>query len=180
MFKRFSFVAGAMALGLVFAPSLSAQVLTGTVTCTVGAGCGHELRANVPQLVNLTLENATTNIPPVGNAEFDAPQLFAGPQFQTRGNIAHEVSIRATSAQFTTTAASTVKDADDVAYAVVASAAGCGGVAYAPLSTAATEIFDFGRGRSPIQRLCFRITWDYANDGPGDYSLPLDLTIAAQ
>lgn len=172
MFPRFSFVAGAMALGLVFAPSLRAQA----VTCGLGQVCAHELRAVVPTLVNLTVENNATVLGSITTAQFDNGQLIAGPSFETRANTAHQVWIRATAGNF----AGQTKSSSDVEYLVVPNATGCAGAAgFTPLSTVAASIFSNGAGRSALQSLCFSIDWDYATDAPGNYNLPLELTVTA-
>ncbi len=171
MFPRSSLVAGAMALGLMFAPSLSAQA----VNCGLGQVCGHTLNAVVPTLVNLTVESPSTSLGSITTAQFDGGQLVTGPSFETRANTAHRVWLRAATATFT----GQPKLASDVSFAAVTDAAGCGAASYAALSSTAVSIFGNGAGRSDLQRLCFSITWDYETDAPGNYDLPLELTVTA-
>ncbi len=176
MFRRFSVVAGAMALAAVTAPSVSAQPLSGPSCSTTSAACVHTLTATVPTLVNLTLENATTAIGAVDAASFDAPQRVQGPQFEARANVAYTVLIASQNGTF----GPETKSVGDVRYVAVPNATACSAAAgFTALSATATSIYSGARGASPRQRLCFDITWNYETDGPGAYNLPMNLTVTA-
>ena len=166
---------GAAALGT----RAEAQPLTGP-SCTIGTNCGHQLTATVPTLVNLTLENASTNLGAITANEFDNGQQIAGPRFEARANRTYSVTLVAASPTFTGTG-NTSKAAGDVRFAVVAASAGCGAAgAYTAIPTAAAVgIFAGTAGLSPRQQLCFDIVWNYASDVPGTYELPLNLSVSA-
>ncbi len=179
MFRRSAVAASVFALGLIVAPSLQAQApLTGP-SCNAGAGsvCDHLLTAVVPTLVNLTLENSQTNLGSITALQFDSTQYVAGPRFDSRGNVAYTVSIEATTATFGPTGN---KNAGDVRYLVVPAATGCGATTgFNAVGVAPSTLYSGARGSAPRQQLCFNVLWNYATDEPGNYDLPLDLTITA-
>jgi len=178
MIRRFSFAASLLVLGLVIAPEASAQPLAGP-SCTIATNCVHTLNASVPTLVNLTLENAATNLGAITAANFDNGQLIAGPRFEAKANRSYAVTLASASATFSGSG-NAAKAAGDVRYAVVTSAAGCGTAgAYAAVTTSAVGIYSGSAGLSPRQQLCFNIAWNYASDTPGTYALPLNLSVTA-
>lgn len=179
MFRRSAIAAGVFALGLMVAPSVQAQApLTGpSCNGTSGSVCVHTLRAVVPTLVNLTLENNETNLGSITALQFDSTQFVAGPLFDSRGNVAYTVSIEATTATFGPTGN---KNAGDVRYLVVPATTGCGATTgFTAVAVAPSTLYSGARGSAPRQQLCFNVQWNYATDEPGNYDLPLDLTIAA-
>lgn len=179
MTRSLYFAAAAFVAGVAFAPSAQAQPLAGP-SCTVGTSCEHELLATVPVLVNLRLQNGSTNLGAITAADFDNGQRIAGPLFEARANRSYSVTLVAGAATFSGTGNS-AKAAGDVRYAVVTEAAGCSAAgAYAPVPTAAAAgIFAGNAGLSARQQLCFDIVWNYASDVPGTYELPLNLSVTA-
>ncbi len=178
MIRRFSFAAGLFALGLGVAPEASAQPLAGP-SCTIATNCVHTLNASVPTLVNLTLENAATNLGSITATSFDNGQRIDGPRFEARANRSYAVTLASASALFSGSG-NPAKVAGDVRYAVVTSAAGCGTAgAFAAMTTSAVGIYSGAAGLSPRQQLCFNIAWNYASDTPGTYTLPLNLSVTA-
>ncbi len=178
MIRRSAFAASLFALAFVVVPDAGAQPLSGP-TCTIGTNCVHTLNASVPTLVNLTLENAATNLGAITAANFDDGQLIDGPRFEARANRTYAVTLASASALFTGSG-NAAKAAGDVRYAVVTSAAGCGTAGtFAAVTTSAVSIFSGLAGLSPRQQLCFNIVWRYASDAPGTYALPLNLSVTA-
>jgi hypothetical protein len=179
MSRHALFAGAALVAAFAFAPTASAQPLTGP-SCTVGSNCVHTLSGTVPVLVNLTLESPSTAIGAVTAAQFDNGQLLDGPRFEVRANRGYNVTLTAAAATFSG-GGNNAKAASDVRWVRVTDAAGCAGATgFAALSnTTAATIFTGSAGLSPRQRLCFNIAWNYGTDGPGAYTLPLNLTVAA-
>ncbi len=171
--------AAALVAGVAFAPTVQAQPLAGP-SCTIGTNCGHTLEATVPVLVNLRLQNATTNLGAITADDFDNGQRIAGPLFEARANRPYSVTLVAANPTFGGTG-NPSKAAGNVRYAVVTEAAGCSAAgAYAAVPTAAAAgIFSGNAGLSARQQLCFDIVWNYASDAPGTYNLPLNLSVTA-
>ncbi len=181
MFRRLSVVAGVFTLGLVLSSNASAQALTGPSCSAGGAACGHTLNAVVPTLVTLTLENATTALGNITAAQFDNGQQVAGPLFDVKANRGYSITLASVNATFTANGgANAAKSAGDVRWARVTGAAGCGSAgAYAAVSTTAVGVYTGTAGTAPRQQLCFDIVWNYASDTPGNYSLPLNVSVSA-
>jgi len=171
--------AAAIVAGVAFTPAAHAQALTGP-SCTVGTNCAHSLEATVPVLVNLRLQNTTTNLGAITAAAFESGQRIAGPLFEARANRSYSVTLVAANPTFGGTG-NPAKPAGDVRFAVVTEAAGCTAAgAYAAVPTAAAAgIFAGNAGLSARQQLCFDIAWNYASDAPGTYNLPLNLSVTA-
>ena len=147
MTRRFLVAAAALLIGSATAPQLQAQALTGP-NCTVGTNCGHTLSGTVPTLIRLVLENATTSLGTVTEAQFDNGQLVDGPRFEVRANRAYNVTIAAASG--TWTGANAAKVAGDARYAVVTNAATCTAAgAFTALTTTAATIYSAAAGLPP-------------------------------
>lgn len=177
---RSSFLAAvAVVASAAFAPEAQAQALTGP-SCTIGTNCAHTLEATVPVLVNLQLQNTTTNLGAITTEDFDNGQRIAGPLFEARANRSYSVTLVAASPTFGGDG-NPAKQAGDVRFAVVTELAGCSAAgAYAAVPTAAAAgIYTGSAGLSPRQQLCFDIVWNYASDAPGTYNLPLNLSVTA-
>jgi len=179
MTRSLYLAAAAFVASVAFAPAAHTQALAGP-SCTVGTNCDHELQATVPVLVNLRLQNGSTNLGAITATDFDNGQRIAGPRFEARANRSYSVTLVAAAATFGG-GGNPAKAAGDVRYAVVTEAAGCGTAsAYAPVPTAAAAgIFSGNAGLSARQQLCFDIVWNYASDAPGSYELPLFLSVTA-
>jgi len=179
MTRTMYLAAAAFVAGVAFAPAAHTQALSGP-SCTVGTNCVHELQGTVPVLVNLQLQNGSTNLGAITTTDFDDGQRIAGPLFEARANRSYSVTLVAAAATFSGSG-NPAKAAGDVSFAVVTEAAGCSTAsAYAPIPTAAAAgIYSGSAGLSPRQQLCFDIVWNYASDAPGTYELPLHLSVTA-
>jgi hypothetical protein len=179
MSRNTLFAGVALVAAVAFAPSLSAQALSGP-SCTPTLGpCVHTLNANVPELINLTLERPATDLGTIGASQFDLGQRIAGPLFEVKANRGYDVLLTAGLATFSGTG-NPAKPATDVQFARVLGGACAGATGFAALSSSTSAtIFSGTAGLSPRQQLCFNIAWDYADDGPGTYSLPLNLSVVA-
>ncbi len=182
-------------LAALFVPPLSAQT-----ACSVGNVGGGQTRSctvtlsatlRIVQVAQLSLSTGSTDI--AGGAPATA-QIFTiagdtglvvvGPLLQVLSNSGVSVTL-VNAPQFT---APGLKLASDVHLGISANPSVCTGVATTPLSVspvaaqqAAPRLLFLSTApvNNAQRRLCFRVFWRFATDGPGAYSLPLTISVTA-
>ncbi len=187
--------AGAVLSGCLIAAPISAQTACSvpnpgnrqTRSCTVTLSATLRL----PVQTQVSLSTSSTNIAggaPATDQIFsvasDTGLVVIGPLLQVLSNRGVSVTL-VNAPQFT---APGFKPASDVRLGVTSSPSVCAGVPTSPLSvspvavqqSAPRVLFQSAAAVSNAQRrLCFRVFWRYATDGPGAYSLPLTISVTA-
>jgi len=185
----------AFALAVLFVPPLAAQTACSvanpgnqqTRSCTVTLSATLRL----PVQTQVSLSSSSTNIAggtlatdQIFRIAGDTGLVVIGPLVQVLSNRGVSVTL-VNAPQFT---APGLKPASDVRLGISNNPAVCTGVATTPLSVspiavqhAAPRVLFVSTAavNNAQRRLCFRVFWRYATDGPGAYSLPLTISVTA-
>jgi hypothetical protein len=151
------------------------------LVCAIGSGfedlqaqgTAATVRVNLPVTMAVTrlhTSSATTDFGTVSVADMlGGTSEQAGPLLDVKSNRPFVVTIAAATPTFGPAA----KLGSDVGWALSA------GGPYTPLSTTGVTVLTLSSGGLVSQPLHFRILWDLAGDGPGEYLLELLVTIAS-
>jgi hypothetical protein len=133
------------------------------------------LSAIIPYMAQLSSSASTTSLGTLDRTTLAAGSLVtSGPTVTAVANFAWSVSIKAgaTAWSFTGASADPQKPAADLRWRV-------GTGAYAALSTAGAQVTSGAAGSSSSVTLTFSTLWPWASSPPGDYSVPVTLTLTA-
>jgi len=185
----------AAALTVLFVSPLSAQTACSvtnpgnqqTRSCTVTLSATLRL----PVQTQVSLSTSSTDIAggaPATDLIFriasDTGLVVIGPLVQVLSNRGVSVTL-VNAPQFT---APGLKPASDVRLGISSNPSVCTGVATTPLSVSPIAVqqaaprviyVSTAAANNAQRRLCFRVFWRYATDGPGAYSLPLTISVTA-
>jgi hypothetical protein len=180
--------------------ALAVSPLSAQTACSVSnpgnqqtRSCSVTLSATLrlPVQTQVSLSSSSTDIAggaPATNQIFavasDTGLVVMGPLLQVLSNRGVSVTL-VNAPQFTGPG---IKPASDVRLGVSGNPAVCTGVATSPLSVSPVAVqqsaprllFQSTAAVNNAQRrLCLRVFWRYATDGPGAYSLPLTISVTA-
>ena len=170
-----------LALVLLFAAATAARAQTCTATqkpntvssCTVSSTVG----VNVVKSVSLSMSNAATTLATPAVADVDAGLqrvATSGPVLTVRANSAWVVNIKALNETWTAGAGGRVdKPASDLRWSLSASGT------FTALSTAGSQLATGAATTAASYQLFFKAAYNWVDDLPGTYNLPVVLTITA-
>lgn len=153
------------------AQSCNSSSESATGSCSFNAA----LSAIIPYMAQLTSSASETSLGTLDRTTLAAGSLVtSGPTVTAVANFAWSVSIKAGATVWSFTGASTnpAKPAGDLGWRV-------GTGAYAALSSAGAQVTSGDAGSSSSVTLTFSTLWPWASSPPGDYTLPVTLTLTA-
>lgn len=172
---------GVASLLLFHTPALAAQ---GTCTvggrtggnCTIGGTATHAITLTISRAVRLELSASSVDLAAATGAQFDAGfGQTAGPTLTVKSNAPWALSVRATQATWTASGgtARLAKPSSDL----LAANSPLG--PFLALSTTPVTLASGAVGTSTVLPLTFRVAYAWLLDTPGDYSIPIQLTITS-
>lgn len=180
MKKALYAVTALMGVAMVIAAPAAAQTsCAGVTSCTVGANA----QVTIPAMFSLDITSGLTAgaiaLTAPTTADLGAYVADNGPTFTVKANRAWQLSVHAAQAAFDYTGTeSGAKSAANLSWGTTAAGAFTG------LTTTAAAVTTGARSNGASTTIYFRTAYsaDYSDAGnrPGQYSLPLVFTIAAQ
>lgn len=169
------------ALALLLTGSAGAQdscQRNGTGSCTAGGNSAAvAINVTVTRAIRMSLGSATVVLTPPGGSDYDAGfGQTAAPTLLIKTNAPYALSLRTTQALWTASAypARADKPSSDLQWGVAT------GGPFTDVTTAAATIFTGAAGTAgAVIPLQFRVRYAWLLDTPGDYSLPLQLTLTS-
>lgn len=177
--RRLLALAGVVAIS---ATSLMAQgaCAVGSRTggnCTIGGTATHSITITISRAVRLELSASSVPLDPATGAHFDAGfGQTAGPTLTVKSNAPWAVSVRSTQAAWT--ASGPTARVDKPSNDLLAGSSPLG--PFLALTTTPVTLASGTAGTSGLVRpLTFRVAYAWLLDTPGNYSIPIQLTITS-
>jgi hypothetical protein len=133
-----------------------------------------------PEVYSLTLSATTTSVPSLSAADFSAGRRdVTGPILTIKANSAYRVTVQAAlpTWQYTGSAANPAKPASDLLWARSAAGPFQSSVAAVTLWPSAGTSAPPTNGQ--IVALFYRTLWQWTTSPPGNYALPVNLTLTS-
>lgn len=172
---------GLLALGITIGllpwqPSAAQAVCNGGPSCSIVV----TLQLPRPELYSLTLSSVTTQVPALSAADFTAGRRdVTGPTLTIKANAAYRVTVQAalTAWQYNGTGGNPAKPASDLLWGRTASGP------FQSSASAATLWPSVGTSAPPTSgqavALFYRTLWQWTTSPPGNYALPVNLTLTS-